>query len=357
MRVYRVDGGASFVEYAKQDFSEENFEATLQSWLTANPDAILEDSAVQMIGREVTTNLGTFIDLLGLDRDGDVVVIELKRNETPRTTLAQALEYASFAATLDFETLQDLFRSFMGDENMNLNEAHREYFNLGDDEAASFNKEQRVVIVGHDVTPQIRQTATFLRQKGLPVTCVEFTYFETATKEQLLTTDIVVGREPMGVPVTSAGSGEWLTESKLLAGAGIAAPALKALLGIAGKSSLYVRWSAKAFSLCVDVGGRRVPLIYAYVPGVWFSRAHHGLYTDAAMIRNNVRDGAKLVAELTARLQQDPLWEPSGTNMKCAVDHEFSAEEVARLVSYVEDARAAVVERGPIASDEDTDDA
>ncbi len=46
-----------FVEYAKQDFTLENLEATLQSWLAANPDAILDDSAVQIIGREVTTNL------------------------------------------------------------------------------------------------------------------------------------------------------------------------------------------------------------------------------------------------------------------------------------------------------------
>lgn len=48
------------------------------------------------IGRQVNTNLGTTIDLLALDGTGDVVVVELKRDRTPRDTLAQALEYASF---------------------------------------------------------------------------------------------------------------------------------------------------------------------------------------------------------------------------------------------------------------------
>jgi len=36
----------------------------------------------------VTTNLNTFIDLLGIDEIGNTVVIELKRDKTPRETLA-----------------------------------------------------------------------------------------------------------------------------------------------------------------------------------------------------------------------------------------------------------------------------
>ncbi len=277
-----------------------------------------------------------------------MVVIELKRDETPRTTLAQVLEYASFAAALDYETLDGLFRSYSGDEGMSLSEAHREYFGLGEDEAVSFNKEQRLVIVGHDVTPQIRQTASYLRQKGLSVTCVEFTYFETRSKEQLLTTDIVVGREPLRVSVTTAASGDWLDEQKLLASAGIAGPVLRALLALDGESGLYVKWSAKAFSLNVDVGGNRVILLYCYVPGVWFSKTHHGLYSDTSTIRDKVRDGGQLVGELDERLRQDPLWRPSGANLKCAVDHEFSGAEIARVVGYVRDARDAVRERGPV---------
>jgi hypothetical protein len=38
----------------------------------------------------------------------------------------------------------------------------------------AFNRDQRVLIVGHAMTSQIRQTAAYLRQRCLPVTCVEF---------------------------------------------------------------------------------------------------------------------------------------------------------------------------------------
>lgn len=44
-----------------------------------------------VIGRQVPTGYGTYIDLLCIDRDGHLVVIELKRDMTPREVVAQVL--------------------------------------------------------------------------------------------------------------------------------------------------------------------------------------------------------------------------------------------------------------------------
>jgi hypothetical protein len=45
----------------------------------------------------------------------------------------------------------------MGNEEASLSEAHRRCVGIGDEQAVAFNKEQRVVIAGHDVTPQVGQ--------------------------------------------------------------------------------------------------------------------------------------------------------------------------------------------------------
>ena len=169
MRLFGVHSNGKFSEYVQTPFQVDHEEAVLEDWLESNPDDIVEEGKLLVVGRQVVTNFGGFIDLLGIDRYGSVVVIELKRNRTPRDTLAQALEYASFAERLDAEQLEGILRLYQKNDSVSLAEYHRVYFDLAPDEAIAFNKDQRIVIVGQTITPEIRQTAYFLRSKGVRV--------------------------------------------------------------------------------------------------------------------------------------------------------------------------------------------
>lgn len=135
MRLFGIHPNGKFGEYVQTPFQADHEEAVLEDWLESNPDGIVEDGKILIIGRQVATNFGGFIDLVGIDRQGYAVVVELKRNRTPRDTLAQALEYASFVARLDTLQLEGILRSYLSDESLNLSEHHRAYFELGPDEA------------------------------------------------------------------------------------------------------------------------------------------------------------------------------------------------------------------------------
>ena len=187
MRVFRIQSDNKFVEFDEAPFDAEHDESVLENWLEENPDGILEDNrGVLIIGRQVRTSLGGLIDLIGVDRQGDMVIIELKRDKTPRETVAQALEYASFIEGLDYAGLEEIGRSYVKDETLNLTEFHRDHFGLESDDAVAFNKDQHIVLVGQRITAGIRQTALFLGSKGVRVTCVEFTYFQTNNGEDRL---------------------------------------------------------------------------------------------------------------------------------------------------------------------------
>ena len=176
MRVFSVGSDGRFTEYQRAPFEADHVESVLEEWLESNPDGILEDGQLLIIGRQVPTDLGGSIDLLGVDREGNVVVVELKRDRTPRDVVAQALEYAAFAARLDVDTLEGIRGEYHPDEPLGLAERHREYFGVDQSEAVVFNKDQSIVIIGQQVTSEIRQTAWFLGSKGIQVTCVEFTF-------------------------------------------------------------------------------------------------------------------------------------------------------------------------------------
>ena len=88
--------------YKEIRFKDENRESDLESLLENNPEYFFENSKILVIGRQITTNLNSFIDLLGIDNSGNTIVVELKRKKTPRDTIAQLLEYASFIENLDY---------------------------------------------------------------------------------------------------------------------------------------------------------------------------------------------------------------------------------------------------------------
>jgi RecB family endonuclease NucS len=115
MRLFGIQPDGNFSEYVHKPFQIDHEEAILENWFESNPDGIVEEGRILIIGRQVATNFGGFIDLLGLNREGDVVVVELKRDRTPRETLAQALEYASFVARLDIEQLESILRSYLNE--------------------------------------------------------------------------------------------------------------------------------------------------------------------------------------------------------------------------------------------------
>ncbi|MFI1577606.1 endonuclease NucS domain-containing protein [Embleya sp. NPDC020630] len=73
-------------------------ERDLEDVIEAEPDVLGEP--VLLIGRQVPTAHGGFVDLLAVDEEGGLRVLELKRDRGAREVIAQALDYASWAATL-----------------------------------------------------------------------------------------------------------------------------------------------------------------------------------------------------------------------------------------------------------------
>ena len=88
MKLFRISRDQAFTEFHRVPFEAEHEESTLEEWLESNPGAILEEGGLLVVGRQVVTNLGGYIDLLGVDREGNAVVVELKRDRTPRDVIA-----------------------------------------------------------------------------------------------------------------------------------------------------------------------------------------------------------------------------------------------------------------------------
>ena len=89
---------------------------------TLADEALLEDQVMKdisilnsdwlLIGRQVRTSYDKLIDLLAMDANGSIIIVELKRNKTPRDVVAQTIDYASWIANLSDSDIVDIYLNF-----------------------------------------------------------------------------------------------------------------------------------------------------------------------------------------------------------------------------------------------------
>ena len=153
-------------------------EATLEQYLEKDP-SLLGDRLL-VIGRQVRTPHGKYIDLLGMDGEGNLNVLELKRDKTPRDVVAQVLDYGSWVSTLDRDSIIDL-------ANTHLDEPLEAAFEgvFGASLPDELNAALQLTIVATDLDPGSERIVTYLRTFGVPVNAVFFSYLEDDDRRYL----------------------------------------------------------------------------------------------------------------------------------------------------------------------------
>ena len=344
MKLLGINKDGKFIPYDEYDFKEENYEKDLESWLESNPDYILEDEKVLIIGRQVTTNLGSVIDLLGIDREGNVVVIELKRDQTPKETLAQILEYASFVEDLSYAQLEEISKEYLGEENLVLTDYHRSYFNLQEGEAVAFNKNQKLVIIGQSITKEIRQTASFLRKKGIEVFCIEFKYFKTKSGEQIISSECVVGKDSYTVKKVSSGSLPKINKEDFLKSVGqYGRSFFEALIEFAENNNLPIHWGSKGFSINVDLDGNHINILYGWPPHSVYKES---ILTSFAEILKKVRDAESIVEFYREELNKLGIFVPAGKELKCILTNDLKDDQRDKLLETLSLVAKKIKEKG-----------
>ncbi|MFU7547886.1 endonuclease NucS domain-containing protein, partial [Pseudomonas paraeruginosa] len=83
-------------------------EQFLEDMIVSAPALLSEDWL--LIGRQESTGQGGRIDLLALAPDASLVLIELKRERTPREVVAQALDYAVWVERLQTNDIEAIYQ-------------------------------------------------------------------------------------------------------------------------------------------------------------------------------------------------------------------------------------------------------
>jgi hypothetical protein len=148
-------------------------EQELEEMIVAAP-RILSDEWM-LIGKQEDTGHGGRIDLLAIAPDASLVLIELKRNRTPRDVVAQAIDYAAWVETLEASQLAAIYQRFK--PQASLASDFFDFFQrpLDEDE---LNKAHQIVVVASQLDAGTERIVNYLGERDIAINVLYFQVFE-----------------------------------------------------------------------------------------------------------------------------------------------------------------------------------
>lgn len=174
MGLWRIDG----MKPVRLSVGALPSEETLESFLERDPTLLGE--TLLIIGRQARTPYGKFIDLVAIDIDGNMHVLELKRDRTPREVVAQVLDYATWVTTLTHEAITDMASDHLGEP---LEVAFQSTF--GEPLPDEINADIRLTVVASSLDNSSERIIGYLREFGVPINAVFFSYLEDGERKYL----------------------------------------------------------------------------------------------------------------------------------------------------------------------------
>lgn len=148
-------------------------EQMLEDMIVAQPRIL--SSEWMLIGRQVDTGYGGRLDLLAIAPDGGLILVELKRDRTPREVVAQALDYASWVEALDGDDVAKIYGRFRPGASL-ANDFQATFGQALDED--TLNENHQVVIVAASLDASSERIVNYLNDRGVAINVLFFQVFD-----------------------------------------------------------------------------------------------------------------------------------------------------------------------------------
>ena len=114
------------------------------------------------------------IDLLAIDKNANLVVIELKRDDTGGHMELQALRYAAMISTMTYEQGVRIFRKFLEANNLegDAEEILLNYLEWEQPEEENFASDVRIILVSSDFSKELTSSVMWLNERDVDINCI-----------------------------------------------------------------------------------------------------------------------------------------------------------------------------------------
>lgn len=161
--------------FAELGFTERN---DLQEWICGNPDILGEPLLIIQKEFSGFSDTNERLDLLGLDKRGNLVIIENKLDDSGRDVVWQALKYASYCATSTKNEIRDMYQAYLGSSG-SATELICGFLAEEEFDSVQLNSgEPRIILAAANFRKEVTTTVLFLNDHQLDIKCIRVTPYQ-----------------------------------------------------------------------------------------------------------------------------------------------------------------------------------
>lgn len=176
--MYRLNRERNLLEeITETTFYESNLKERqhIEEWLRKNPEIMGEELLI--IGHEYDDfENNERIDLLAIDKEGNIVVIEVKRDNSGISVDFQALKYVSYMSRRTLKEIIEIYSKYIDDNSLQLDPIQEimEFLNVDDESLLNdmINNTQRIIIIGKEFDKRVLSVCAWLYENGINVKCI-----------------------------------------------------------------------------------------------------------------------------------------------------------------------------------------
>jgi len=175
--MYRINKSSNNItKLEARNFSDLGFRERehLQEWIAKNPDVLGEELLIIQKEYNGFNDTNERLDLLALDKDGNLVIIENKLDDTGKDVVWQALKYTSYCSTLTTEQIIRLFQEYLNayEQGEDAKELLLDFLDREDSEDLLLNSnDQRIVFIANNYRKEVTSTALWLLDHDISLQC------------------------------------------------------------------------------------------------------------------------------------------------------------------------------------------
>ena len=154
----------------------------LQEWIDSDPKILSkelgEDEDLLIIQKEFNRFDKTKerLDLLAIDKNGNLVIIENKLDDSGKDVTWQALKYVSYCSTLTKNEIISIYKEYLDKkypgEKYNAEQKLSEHLN-NEDANINIGYSQRIILVAREFRPEVTSTVLWLRGNRIDIQCIK----------------------------------------------------------------------------------------------------------------------------------------------------------------------------------------